>query len=337
MMQQVRNILLLIILSLISCKQQPKSIEVIHSNSIEIKDFFNRTIILPPFVNKIVPLYYSECEILTALGAKNKIVGVGLPYNSSTPDYFPILKDFAPEIFKLPQVGASGNVNLESLFKIKPDLVLSDNNILTINQIENYFKIISIFPHRYSDIFDHIKTIGKIVGKNSEAKILSDTLTHMLTKVKAIANNISLIDYKKLYYVRSDLLTTLNDSIHNEIFNICGGHNILEKDFPNSFSFQISIELLLKHNPDIIVIRDRSNLNVNDILNDRRLIHLKAVKNKNIFKEHNAWKEYRLESIFGIIEKAKWFHPKEFASLNPNKEYEMFLNLIKKNNEAASK
>jgi iron complex transport system substrate-binding protein len=138
-------------------------------------------------------------------------------------------------------------------------------------------------------------------------------------------------DLPSLYYVRADLLTTVGDEGHNEIFRICGGKNVVT-NAASPYSVKVSLENLYGWDPEVIIIRDRSPLSVADVLSDPRLGNLKAVKSKRVYKEHPGWMEYRLETPFGILEKAKWLHPALFDDLNPETEFQSFVNLLREFN-----
>lgn len=324
----------IILMFCLSCGTATDKQNIINTDSsIVIKDYFNRDIQINSQINRIVPIYYGECEIITALGAKNKIVGVGLLPQNSNPSYSNILDKFFPEIFKLPIVG-DGSINFEKLIQLQPDIVLIDNRAEILKQTDKFkIKTLAIFPRTFNDILKSINILGNIVHKEQNAKILTDTLTNILNTIRNKSVLLPKNEIPKVYYVWNNLLTTVNDTVHNEIFEICGSINVLKNEFPSAYSLTISLENLYKWNPDFIIIRDRSNLSVNDILNNENLKQLKAVKNNNVYKEHIGWRGYRIETFFGIIEKSKWFHKELYNDINPEIEYQKFLNLIGKFNK----
>lgn len=326
--------LILLLIFCLSCGTSTDKQNINNTDSlIVIRDYFNRDIQINSQINRIVPIYYGECEIITSLGAKNKIVGVGLLPQNSNPPYSNILDKFFPEIFKLPIVG-DGSINFEKLIQLQPDIVLIDNRAEILKQTDKFkIKTFAIFPRTFNDILKSINIIGNIVHKEQNAKILTDTLTNILNTIRNKSVLLPKSEIPKVYYVWNNLLTTVNDTVHNEIFEICGSINVLKNEFPSAYSLTISLENLYKWNPDFIIIRDRSNLSVNDILNNENLKQLKAVKNNNVYKEHIGWRGYRIETFFGIIEKSKWFHEELYYDINPEIEYQKFLNLIGKFNK----
>ncbi len=305
-----------------------KQTEKITNSSFILSDYFDRKIQFNAETKRIIPLYYGECEIITALGAKDKVVGVGLLPQKSIPTYSYILDNYFPHIYEIPVVGG-GPISIEKLLQLNPDVVLIDQRVEILNQMGKYkIKSFAIFPRNINDILDNIIIIGKISNKEDNAKILSDSLRNLLKFIKTKTTLLPRSDIPKVYYIWNSLLNTVNDSVHNEIFDVCGGVNVIKNEMPSAYTLTISLENLYKWNPDFIIIRDRSDLSINDILNDKNLKELKAVKNKTVFKEHNGWRGYKIETFFGIIEKSKWFHEELFKDINADNEYKKFLSLI---------
>ncbi|MBK9215803.1 MAG: ABC transporter substrate-binding protein [Chloracidobacterium sp.] len=311
----------------LSCRQeQPKQ-------SLQINDYFGRSVSLSAPAERIIPTYYVEAEILCALGMKSKIVGIGFIHNDSKSPQSYILNKFMPETYLLPQIGRGKDINIERVIGLKPDLIICENQQENIRNLEDLgFTTIALFPRRLADVFAEIRALGHLTGADDRSRKLEGHLRQAVEKVRQRTDGFPDEKLRKLYYVRSDLLTTVNDPGHNEIFRICGGKNVADVDF-SPYSVTISLENLLQWNPATIIIRDRSPLTPADILQDSRLSDLDAVKNNQVFKEHSGWIEFRMEAVFGIIEKAKWLHPDIFRDLDASEEFEDFENLIREFNE----
>jgi iron complex transport system substrate-binding protein len=333
-MNKIRKIqcfllILFIFIAVLHCSSKKSKVK----NDLIIRDYFGRLVSIPDNTDRILTLYYGEAEIICALGAKKKIVGVGhFPNNKEfTPSY--ILTEFMPEIDDLPKVWSGHALNLEKVMALNPQLVIADNRLKAINRLEALgIPTFAIFPQKFDDVFLSIKNIGRIIQYEQRSEKIIDLLSVLIQRVKAKTDSLPDNELVSLYYVRKDLLTTVNDTVHNEIFRISGGRNVVENSFLPAFSVKVSLENIYQWNPEVIIIRDRSHLNVSDIMNDPLLSNISAVKNKRVFKEHKCWIEFRLESAFGIAEKSKWMHPDLFADIDPDYEHQEFINLIREFN-----
>ena len=92
-----------------------------NENTITIKDYFDREIQIPIKVNRVLPLFYVQAEMICVLGASNKIVGIGKLFAIQST----IIHEHFSQLYKLPQVGNQSNVNFEKVIALKPDIVFS--------------------------------------------------------------------------------------------------------------------------------------------------------------------------------------------------------------------
>lgn len=331
MEQKIKSIIILLVLLIFnSCQQEQKA----ETNQKIVKDYFDRTVLVPKNVERILPIYYVQAEFLCAVGASDKIVGIGkINKNSSE-----ILNKIFPKIHNLPIVGFQNNVNVEKVIGLKPDFIFCGTEKETIEKFEKMgYNITATYPNNVEQILNEVLFYGKIVNKEVEAKIIFDFLKSKFDSVTQISSTINKTKFPKIYYIRTDALTTLGGELQGEIFNLAGGELVTQKIGNNSNSLQMSLEDIYNYNPDIIVIRDRASIKPDDIYNDVKWKNINAVKNKKVFQETYGWTEFRFGTFFGLMEKAKWFHPEKFKNLDPNKAYSDFLQIIQKNNATLSK
>lgn len=325
--QKMKLFLLLLVLVSFNRCQQPQNAK---KHQMIIKDYFSREVEVPKNAERILPIYYVQAEFLCAVGAASKIVGIGkIGKNSSE-----ILNTAFPKVHDLPMVGIQNNVNIEMVIELKPDFIFCGTEKETVEKFEKLgYNIAAIYPNNVEQILNELLLYGKIVNREKEAKIIFDYLKSNLDSIVQITKTIEKSNFPKVYYIRTDALTTLGGELQGGIFNLAGSELVTHEIGNNSNSLQMSIEDIYNYNPDIIVIRDRASISPVDIYNDMKWQNINAVKNKKIFQETYGWTEFRLGTFFGLIEKAKWFHPEEFKDFDPNRAYNSFLQIVEKNNE----
>lgn len=137
---------------------------------------------LPAPPHRIVTFAPSITEILFAIGAGDRVVGVSGPYD-----------DVPTAATRLPRVGGAGEFgvdpNLESVVALEPDL------LLTIRGGDAWKErlrrlgvpVVTIDATDLDDLLDDIATIGAIVGTEAGAMRLTDTMRARIADLQAVA------------------------------------------------------------------------------------------------------------------------------------------------------
>jgi ABC-type Fe3+-hydroxamate transport system substrate-binding protein len=207
------------------------------------RDALNNDVVLYKEPKRIVSLAPNLTEILYAIGAGDRIVGV-----SSYSDY--------PEDAKSkPRVGGFFTPSIEKIFALSPDIVLVARGtpLTTINK----FKELGLCtytsdPHTINDIYNLIFTIGRITGNIKESDIL---VKKMRATEKSIVGKAKNILHKKKVYVEiwnNPKMSVGKNTFMNSLISEAGGINITAKlngDWPI-----INSEYIIKENPDVIIL-----------------------------------------------------------------------------------
>jgi len=306
---------------LVACSQgdsQPKP-----TGKKRVVDYFGREVVIPDQVDRVIPIFNVHAEYLTILGAADKIIGVGRIHRHNA-----IFRRLFPGIEALPKVGAN-NLDLERLAHLDPDVVFCGHSRPMIESIER-MNIVAVgtFPSDLDGILRQLRTTGIIVGKEGEADAIINFFRSRLTHIERITERIPVADRPRVYYARYGPFETLGEGIFSEIVDAAGGRNVVRGVGGGEHPAIVSLENVYQWNPEVIIIRDNSPLSVNALLRDPKWSEVQAIKDKRVYKEHAGWSEFRIESFFGVMEKAKWFHPGPFKELRPEAEYRAFLDLV---------
>jgi iron complex transport system substrate-binding protein len=273
-------IALIMILSLASCAKPiapqetvpAQNSETANTGKIEVTDFKGRSIVLDKIPQKIVSLSPSNTEILFALGAGDKVVGV-----TSYCDY-------PEEAKKIEQVGTFEGPNMELIKKAQPDVVLAgyiqEETVKTIESMG--IPVIVTEAESFEAIYQSIGLIGKITGTGVKAE---EIVAGMKSKIAEIETNIK--DKKKptvFYVVWTDPLTTAgSNTFINDVIKAAGGINVAEK--VESWA-KYSAEQLVKDNPEILVAALHSTdkgMAKEDLKENPIFSKLECVKNGKVY------------------------------------------------------
>ncbi|MDD4504578.1 MAG: ABC transporter substrate-binding protein [Clostridiaceae bacterium] len=240
-------IAMMMILNLVGCANPAlpqdtapaQNAESVNTAKIEVMDFKGRSIVLDKVPQKIVSLSPSNTEILFALGAGERVVGV-----TSYCDY-------PEEAKKVEKVGTFDGPNMELIKKVQPDVVLAgyiqEELIKTLEDMG--IPVIVTEAESFEAIYQSIGLIGEITGTDAKAEEIVAGMKNKIAEIEAKTK-----DKEKptiFYVVWTDPLTTAGSKTYiNDVIKVAGGINVAEK--VESWA-NYSAEELIKDNPDMLV------------------------------------------------------------------------------------
>jgi len=197
---------------------------------------------------RILALSPHACEILSAIGAADEVVGI-----SEYCDY--------PASFKnKPVIGNYSRLFVEAAMRLKPTIIVAPHaGLKGLSQMKKYgARIIITHPETLNDIFEDIDRIGRITRHTDQAHRLVQTLTRRLKNIQTHISN-----RKRVFFeVWSDpLMTEAGRSFITEVLAAAGGDNVFATT--DTETMRLNIEAVVRAAPEVIVIPTRSG-NIND-------------------------------------------------------------------------
>ncbi len=296
------------------------------SNEIEIKDELGRVVKIKENVERIISLQPEITRIIVAIGCGGKLVGK---------DYFVhkhdhIFYSIFPEGKTLPLVSRSGaDINLEFIIKLNPDIIfVSPTDSWMVDKIEKYSKI-PVLALSSMGSFEKLKEEMKLMGViTRKSERVSELINYFESKIKFLEGRVSVEEKKPRVYLSfwSSLIRT---PVHYEPVNIAGGINVAEglsPSYEGTVGTVVSIEKIIKLNPDIILIHgnyppEERTITVESVLSDKRLGSLGAIKKKKVYYTFGFWFWWDpAEVLFETVYLSKLFHPSRFSDIDIVKE-----------------
>ncbi|MEF9970306.1 MAG: ABC transporter substrate-binding protein [Ruthenibacterium sp.] len=273
---------------------------------VTVKDALDRTVKIEKQPQKIVSGYYITSSLLIALGLEKQVVGIEAKAKTR-----PIYALAAPEFLELPNVGSAKEFDLEGCAALKPDLVILPIKLKdSVKALEELgITVIAVNPEGTEQLQQMIETIAIATGTTETGTGLirfSMNQTQKLTDLLADAK-------KPTVYLggNSAFLSTAGAKMYqNALIETAGGKNVAA-ELKDNYWADVSYEQVIAWNPDVIVLASDAQYTVQDVLNDKNISSVTAVKNKAVYQmpgAYEAWDSPVPSSALGSLWLASVLH-----------------------------
>ena len=288
-------------------------------------------------VKRIVVLGHDSAEVLRALNAVDKTVGVDQGIKEETV--------FFPELSKLPSVGSRSGTDYEAILTLNPDVIMAFSEMK--EEQKEKLPGITVFSLgiRHPVVFvESVGKLGYILDKKEEAEELLNWYEGWLNEIKSRTKGLSEDEKPRVFHwaffqLGGGYKTAPKGRYPHEIGDIAGGKNIAE-DLEGTWP-TVDPEWVMGQNPEIIVahayiqyircgyaVDDPSEMAAarEDILNRPELANVAAVKNKRVYIiDFKNLEISGSATIIAIAYMAKWFHPHLFEDMDPKAIHQEYL------------
>lgn len=193
----------------------------------------------PP--TRIVSLAPSVTEMLFAIGAGERVVGVTSFCN------------YPPEAQARPKVGGAFP-NLEVLLSLKPTLVLAPRDFIRPDMVAKLDQLkIPLFileTNSIEDVLRHIQTVGRMLGRTEQSDAVAGDLRRRVADVKT--RTAGATRPRVFYVLNSDpLMTAGPGSFIHQLIELAGGANVAAGS-PVAYP-RLSLEEVIRQDPQVIL------------------------------------------------------------------------------------
>ena len=292
------------------------------SNQTQITDMLGRNVQVPLNVSRVASLSNSVTVQVYML-APDKLIGWDSNRSATQNQFMPTQYQTLPVLG-----GGKKDANYETFISMNPDLVFVGHGT-TLNDVNDMQDKLGVIPlldvegdNNLTSIDSSISFIGKTVGEQKKASDLVSFHQKMLSEVASKTASIPENEKKRVYYARdgTGLMTNPSGSAHTQLIDMCGGINVAQVPITKG-SVGVSIEQVLKWNPDIIIASDSTFYQ--NVYSDPLWQNVKAVQDKQVYLVPNSpfnWFENPpgANTILGIPWTAKVLYPDKFSALDLN-------------------
>lgn len=320
-----------------------------NSGTMEVTDLKGRTVTLPTNIERVVVTFNLE-EYLAVTGEAgvDKLVGWSHKYwKGRRDDAYNAYTKALPALESIPDVGYNGDISIEAIISLQPDVVLASATGANYNALEPAFDLlhqagieIVFFNFHKQTIETHqqsIQLIGKVMGQEERAAELARLYEEQMNLVYDRLKDLPDEDRPSVYMEFSRGPSVIGNSWSEQMWGAqireCGGVNIAAGQ--EGASVDVPAEQVLAANPDFIIMSGclQSDDTDNVVMGygaDRELAreHLEAYKSRDGWSSLNAVKNNNMGAIYHDLSRhifdfagaqflAKTLHPDLFADIDP--------------------
>ncbi len=252
---------------------------------------------------RIISLAPSNTEILYGLKADERLAAVTR------------YCDFPEEAKQKPRVGGWLDINEELVKSFNPDLILTSTfvqNKITKKYKENKMNIIALMPTTLKGVFDSIEKIGKLVGKEKNAKELIESIKEKFDEIK---NQVKQSKNKPRVYVEEwHKPATVSGNWVPTLVKTAGGDYGLIKS--GTHSREVTTKQIADYDPKIIIISicGMSDKAPKEWITKRDgWQNLSAVRNNKVYVFDDSWLNRPGPRLtIGLEKLARVIHPEYY-------------------------
>lgn len=319
--------LILTVFSSAGCTQKQQSAAP-GKGKVTITDSLGRSVEVPCPPQRIVSANSDVSEVICALGAADKIVGV-----ADTADFPPRVKDKV-------KVGQAFTPSVEKILELKPDVVFGYGKFLKselAQQIEAAgIPLVYLDCYKLGTMSKDVKTLGTILGREKEAgeyvALFEKYLKQVTDRTKDLKPEEKTPVYLEGY---TDYSSNAAGSGGAEMIELAGGMNIAATEavpYP-----KVSPEWVVGKDPWVVIKAASSNVASGYGASGEDMKKLREqIMSRTGWQQIKAVKDGRVYVIssdiytgprapVGVAYFAKWLYPQLFADLDPGAMHREFL------------
>lgn len=267
---------------------------------VTITDDAGRSVTIEAAPERIVSLAPANTEILFAIGAGNRVVGV------TTYD------DYPAEVTEIAQVGDFAGPNLEAVAAADPDLVLATTGVQgdVIAKLEELGAIvIAVDPQTLDGLYEAISEVGMATGERDGAEAV---IAGMAADVSEIEEAVSGLEPASAFIEigQNPLFTVGTGTLLHELVTIAGGTNVVTE--PGYVPY--SVEQLVESDPAVYLATKGSSSDPAAIEQRAGFSDIAAIKNgRVVIMDDNLVSRPGPRAVLGLRQIAEGLHPEAFG------------------------
>ena len=243
----VKHFIFVILLALSSAGCGTVDVPAVHSVTREVRDDLGRTVVVPEKIDRAISLAPSVTEMIFAVGAGDRLVGVTTYCN------------YPAEAGAIEKVGDTQTPNIERIIALRPQVVF----VSTASQLEAFMQTlaeqrIAVYvtdAKSLDEVFDNLNELGELFGKTEYAANYVASLSGRALDVKQRVHDKAGDPPRVFLQISNEPLFTIGkESFMTELVEQAGGVSVT-RDVPTAYP-KLSKETAAALDPEVIILSD---------------------------------------------------------------------------------
>ena len=267
-----------------------------------VVDQLLRPVYLPHRPIRIVSMAPSVTEMLYALGAWDRVVGVTLY------DVYPA------DVATRTRIGDMLRPNLEMVLSLKPDLVVATFNGNYRENVERFqtfgIPVFILSASRLEEIFRSLELLGEAVDERAAgAAVVAD----MRRRIDDLQQRLARESRKTALYLTwiDPVMVPGRDSFETEALALAGVDSLTRDLLAERYS-RFSLEQVIRLKPEYILTVEHNAQGVRTVLASPQWAMLPAIRKRQVYVVSDLIQHPSQRIVDGIEEVARRLHPEAF-------------------------
>ena len=291
----------------------------------DFTDMMGREVTVPENIERVVTTYKSATQFVLALDAGDKLVGV-----SVKTDKQPLFVNLQPELAELPQVGSKRNgINLETTLSVNPDLVIlypHRDALETAEKLEEQgVTALIINPESLDQIRKTTELLGKVLNKEEKAEEVLTAYNKIAGLTKKTAE-LPESEKKRIDFANSEFTDSVgSEMMQTALIENAGGINPAA-ELKSGF-LTVSSENILEWNPDLVIVSQYFNGDLEKLAQENKYQNVSAFKNNELYRVPSKLEPWDFPSPSAVIAQlwlAKKAYPAKYQDIDYPKQVNNF-------------
>lgn len=284
-----------------------------------------RTVRVPVEVKRIACGWPAQNSIVAMLGYGDRIVAT-----TDTIKAVPLFRKFVPNIAHAVYCFHDSDVHMEELLKAKPDVLFIPENLQGKSDQARKMGIAvaSFRSNSLPAIIERTVITGEILGPDAHRRALEYQryFNGNVARIRRVISNIPAEKRVRVYHsIRNSLSTAGGNSLVQDWMDSAGAINVAANWFKGTNTSTVTIEQILKSDPDVIVAMNAES--ANEMRSSVRWSNLRAVRNKKVYVNPKGmfwWCRETSEEALQILWLATTLYPEHFRDIDMKTETRFF-------------
>ncbi len=228
---------------------------------LKLADALGDTLTLHAYPKRIISLAPSNTELLFAVGAGSRVVGVT--------DYC----NYPPQAAWKPKIGGFSDASLELIVSKQPDLVLGArfNPQESLDGLRRFnIPVFVLAPSTVDETLSALLQVGRITGQDEAAARLEAALVVRVQAIKEAVDEIPVHARPRVLWgkLSAPMYTAGPGSFIDDLIRLAGGGSIVHDASANWP--RVGLETIVDRNPQVIVVSSTPPPKIGEALNRLR-------------------------------------------------------------------